>query len=58
MLENCRSSSFFGFFANLEEFGGRIPDTESVKVMFSVILKKVENRIKKSLTQLSHYCFK
>ena len=41
--------------------GDRIPDTESEKVMFSVIvtfcLTKTENRTKKSLTQLSHYCF-
>ena len=52
---------FFGFLANLEQSGGRIPDTESAKVMFSVIvtfcLTKTENRTKKSLTQLSHYCF-
>ena len=55
------SLSFFGFLANLEQSGGRIPDTESAKVMFSVIvtfyLTKTENRTKKSLTQLSHYCF-
>ena len=48
---------FFGFLANLEQSGGRIPDTESAKVMFSVIvtffLTKTENRTKKSLTQLS-----
>ena len=65
MLTSCRkfvtSLSFFGFLANLEQFGGQIPDTESAKVMFSVIvttcLTKTENRTKKSLTQLSHYCF-
>ena len=55
------SLSFFGFLANLEQSGGWIPDTESAKVMFSVIvtfcLTKTENRTKKSLTQLSHYCF-
>ena len=55
------SLSFFGFLANLEQSGGRIPDTESAKVMFSVIvtfcLTKTENRTKKSLTQLSYYCF-
>ena len=53
--------TFFGFLAKLEQFGGRIPDTESAKVMFSVIvtfcLTKTENRTKKSLIQLSHYCF-
>ena len=53
------SLSFFGLLANLEQSGGRIPDTESTKVMFSVVvtfyLKNNENRTKKSLTQLSHY---
>ena len=48
-------------FANLEQSGGRIPDTESAEIMFSVkitfFLTKTENRTKKSLTQLSHYCF-
>ena len=60
-LKIVMSLSFFGFFANLEQSRGRIPDTESAKVMFSVIvtfcLTKTENRTKKSLTQLSHYCF-
>ena len=64
-LTSCRkpvtSSSFFGFLANLEQSGGRIPDTESTKVMFPVIVTfcptKTENRTKTSLTQLSHYCF-
>ena len=59
--ENLTSLSLFGFLTNLEQSGGRIPDTESVKVIFSVIvtfcLTKTENRAKKSLTQLSHYCF-
>ena len=52
---------FFGFLATLEQSGGRIPDTESVKVMFSVIttfyLTKTKNRTKKSVITLSHYCF-
>ena len=55
------SLSFFGILPNLEQSGGRIPDTESAEVMFSVIvtfrLTKTENRTKKSLTQLSDYCF-
>ena len=59
-LTSCRkivtSLSFFGFLTNLEQFGGRIPDTESEKVMFSVVvtfcLTKAENRTKKSPTQL------
>ena len=56
-----RSLSFLGFLVNMEQSESRIPDTESAKVMFSVIvtffLTKTENRTKKSLTQLSHYCF-
>ena len=55
------SLSFFKFLANLEQSGGWIPDAESAKVMFSIIvtffLTKTENRTKKYLTQLSHYCF-
>ena len=62
---SCRnivtSLSFFEFLANLEQSGGRIPNTESAKVIFSIIvtfcLKKTENRTKASLTQLSHPCF-
>ena len=53
--------SFFGFLVNLEQSGGRIPDTESAKIMFSVIgtffLTETENKTKKYLIQLSHYCF-
>ena len=64
-MTSCRkivtSLSFFEFLANLEQSGGRIPDTDSAEVMFSVTvtfcLTKTENRTKKSLTQLSHYCF-
>ena len=64
-MTSCRkimtSLSFFGFLANLEQSGGRIPDTESARVMFSVIgtfsLTETENRTKTSLTQLSRYCF-
>ena len=48
---------FFGFLANLEQSEGRNPDTESAKVMFSLIvtfcLTKTENRTKKPLIQLS-----
>ena len=64
-MTSCRkivtSLSVFGFLANLEQSGGWIPDTESAKVMFSVKVTfyflKPENRTKKYLTQLSHYCF-
>ena len=55
------SLSFFGFLTNLEQSGGRTPDTDSTEVMFSVTatfcITKTKNRTKKSLTQLSHYCF-
>ena len=56
-----RSLPSFEILANLEQSGGRIPDTDSAKVMFSVTvtfcLTKTKNRAKKSLTQFSHYCF-
>ena len=49
------------FLANSEHSGGRISDTESAKVMFSVTvtfcLTKIENKTKEPLTQLSHYSF-
>ena len=48
LSEIVTSLSFFRFLANLEQSGGRIPDAESPKVMFSVIvtfcLTKTENR--------------
>ena len=47
--------------AYLGQSGGRILDTESAKVIFSVkitfVFTKTGIRTKKSLTQLSHYCF-
>ena len=53
--------SFYQFIANLERSGSRVPDAYSVKLMFSLIvtfyLTKNANRAKKSLTELSHYCF-
>ena len=65
MITSCQkivtSLSFFRLLANLEQSGDWTQDTESAKVMFSVIatfcLTKTENRTKKSLTQLSQYCF-
>ena len=55
------SLSFFGFLTNLEQSRDRILDTDSAKIMFSVPVAffriKTENRTKKSLIQLSHYCF-
>ena len=57
--ENCDVIVIFQIFVHLEQSRNKIPDTESAKVMFSVIvtffLTKTENRTKKSLTQLSHY---
>ena len=32
------SLTFFEFLANLEQSGGQIPETESAKVLFSVIV--------------------
>ena len=60
MLANVMSLSFLEFWPiwSSPEIGFR---TESAEVMFSVIvtfyLTKTENRTKKSLTQVSHYCF-
>ena len=50
------SLSFSQFMANLEQSGSRIPDVESAKLMFLLIvtfyLTKTENRTKTSLTIL------
>ena len=60
MLEIVMSLLFFQLTANLEHFGSRIPDTPSVKLIFSLIvtffLTKNKTRTEKSLTKLSHYC--
>ena len=47
------SLSFFQFTANFEQSGSRIP--EAYLFIVTSYLSKTENRIKKSLTQLSHY---
>ena len=65
MMTSCRkivtSLPFFQFMANLEQSESQIPDAETVKIMFFLIvtfdLTKTENGTKISLTQLSHYCF-
>ena len=62
-MTSCRqimmSLSSLRFMANLQKSGTRIPDAQSVKLTFSLVvtfyLTKNENRTKKSLTQLSHY---
>ena len=59
MSGSCDVIVIFRIFANLEQSGGRIPDTEPAKVIFLVIvtscLTKTESSTKKSLMQLSHY---
>ena len=61
MSENCDVIVIFFIFGQFGAAAGRIPDRESVKVMFSVIvalcLTKTENKTKKSLIQLSHCYF-
>ena len=61
MSENYDVIVIFRIFGQFGAVRRRIPDKESAKVMFSVIATffrtKSENRTKKSLTQLSHYCF-
>ena len=60
-MTSCRkivmSLSFSGFLANLEQSAGRIPDTESAKVMFSVVitfcLKKMKTELRISNTALT-----
>ena len=54
------SLPFFQITANLEQSGSRIPEVQSVKLMFSLIvtfhLTKTENRTKNSRTKLSRHC--
>ena len=53
------SLPFFQFTANLEQPGSWIPNAQSVKLIFFINgnLWSYKIRTKKSLTQLSHYCF-
>ena len=65
-MTSCRqivtSLSFFQFMTNSKQSVGGNQDVWSVKLIFSLTvtfyLTKTENRTKKSLTQLSYYCFK
>ena len=61
MLANYDVIVFFGFMANLQLFGYQVQDAWSIKLTFSLIvifyLTELENRTKKSLTQLLYYCF-
>ena len=58
-LKILTSLPFFQITAYLKQSGNRIPDAQSVKVIFSLIvtlyLTKIKNRTKKYLTQLSNY---
>ena len=62
ILENYDVIVFLQFIANLQQSGNQILNAQPVKLTFSLIvtfyLLKTENRTKKSLSQLSHYCFK
>ena len=62
------SLSIFQFMVNLELSESQIPDAQSLKLTFSSVkltfslivtfyLTKTENRTKKSVTQISNYCF-
>ena len=57
MSKNCDVIVIFPFMATLEQSGGQIPDAESAKLMFLLIVTfyvtKTENRTKKSSKQLS-----
>ena len=50
--EIVTSLSFFGFLANLEQSGGRIPDTESAEIMFSVTVTFCLTKLKTQLKNL------
>ena len=64
-MASCRqiisSSAFFLFMADSEQSRSWIPGAWSVVLTFSLkatsYLTKTETRTKKSLTQLSYYCF-
>ena len=54
MPEIVTSLSFSRFLANLEQSGGRIPDTESAEVMFSVTVTFCLTKTEKKLKNLWH----
>ena len=62
MTANCDAIVFFPIMANLQPSRSKIPDLWCLKLTFSLTktfyFTKTENRAKKSLTQLSCYCFK
>ena len=57
MSTNCDSLSSFRFLANLEQSRSRtIVCKTYIFIKSNLYLTKTENRTKKSLTQLPHYC--
>ena len=56
MTKIVTSLSFFGFLDNLEQSGGRIPDTESAEVMFSVTVTFCLKKLKTELKNLYLSC--
>ena len=61
MSTNCDITVIFSIYGQFGATGSWIPDALSIKLTFSLTLTfyltKTENRTKKSLTHLSHYCF-
>ena len=61
MSVNCDVIAIFRIYGQSGAIRRRIPDAWSVKLTFSLrvtfYLTKAVNRIKKSLTKLSYYCF-
>ena len=61
LLKNCDVFVIFQFMVIWDQFESKIPDAWSTILKFSWIkifhLTKIENKTKKSLKQLSYYCF-
>ena len=61
MSTNCKVIVHFLVYGKLKQFRNRIPEAGSVKLTFSLTVTvyhtKPENKTKKSLPQLSYYCF-
>ena len=49
MSENCNDIAIFQFMANLDQSGNQIPNAESVKRLFSLIVTFYLTKTKKSL---------
>ena len=61
LLKNCDVFVIFQFMVIWDQFESKIPDAWSTILKFSWIkifhLTKIENKTKKYVKQLSHYCF-